>query len=183
MEPLPPLPAPSPGGGRAVRIAAAAAVVAALIAVFWPRDASRGATPASGFVIDEARRPVALASLAGQASLVHFWASWCAPCQVELPELVAYARDLEGTPLGVVFVAVGDEPAAARRFLGDDALPLYFDPSWELAHRFGTDKLPETHLLVAGKIERSFIGATRWSDPELRRTLQKWTAMPAIAAP
>ena len=184
MEPTPARSAPPHAAGRALRFAAAAAVAAALLAVFWPHSASRGSSPAGGFLIDEAQRPVALASVAtGEATLVHFWASWCAPCQFELPELVAYARELDGTKLGVLFVAVGDEPAAARRFLGNHALPLFFDPAWEIAHRFGTGKLPETHLLVAGKVERSFIGATRWNDPDVRRSLQKWTATPASAAP
>ena len=175
--------APPDPSGRAVRWTAAAAVAAALVAVFWPRESSSGASPLSGFLVDEARRPVAVKDAVGETALVHFWASWCPPCRTELPELVAYARELGGTPLRVLLVAVGDDPAAARRFLAADEIPLYLDPSWEVAHRFGTVKLPETHLVVAGRIERSFVGATRWSDPEVRRSLQKWTASPASAAP
>lgn len=155
----------------------------ALVALFWPRgDGARGRRP-GGFLLDESGSPVPLARELRAVTLVHFWASWCPPCVTEMPEILALAREATNDRFQVVFVAVGDEPKAARKFLGEPGRALYFDPSWEVANRFGTEKLPETHLVVGGEVVESFIGATRWSDPAVRAKLQKWTASPASAAP
>jgi thioredoxin-like negative regulator of GroEL len=49
---------------------------------------------------------------------------------------------------------------------------VLFDPKWEVANRYGTDKLPETYLVVNGRVIRKFIGMTDWDNPELRRELE-----------
>jgi thiol-disulfide isomerase/thioredoxin len=170
-----------PGYGRAPRIALVAAVAAAAIVLFWPRG--KETTDSGGTLIDESGHPVPLAGELAPVTLVHFWGTWCAPCRTELPELVRFARENSSERLRVLLIAVEDQPAEARRFLAADDLPLFFDPVWNVAHRFGTDALPETHLVVGGEIVRSFIGATPWTSAAVRQEIQKWTAMPASAAP
>jgi len=170
-----------PGYGRAPRVALVAAIAAAAIVLFWPRG--QVANDSGGTLVDEGGRPVALARELAPVTLVHFWGTWCAPCRTELPELVRFARENSSERLRVLLVAVEDQPAEARRFLGADDLPLFFDPVWNVAHRFGTDALPETHLVVGGQVVRSFVGATAWSSAAVRQEVQKWTAMPASAAP
>lgn len=66
--------------------------------------------------------PVRLSALKGQPVLLNFWATWCMPCQAELPELVHYAEAHPGTP--VLFVAVDGEPEALRRFAQAHDMPL-----------------------------------------------------------
>lgn len=164
----PPARASSAGVARLVFALAAAAALAAL---FWPRQEGPRKVPSGGFLVDAGGTPVPLARELKPATLVHFWATWCAPCVTEIPSLLAYAGEATGERFGLVMVAVEDEPAAARRFLGEARFPLLFDPSWDVAHRFGTRQLPETHLVVAGKVVESFIGATDWGDPQVRATV------------
>lgn len=151
-----------------LRAAFALAAVAALAALFWPRGDGPRAVPSGGFLIDAAGRPTPLGRELKPATLIHFWASWCPPCVTETPSLLAYGREATDDRLGLVLIAVEDEPQAARRFLGEVPFPLLFDPGWDVAHRFGTHQLPETHLVVGGRIVDSFIGATDWADPAIR---------------
>jgi thiol-disulfide isomerase/thioredoxin len=176
--------APAPGRaplGRAARLALIGAALAALAALLWPRSPSERAP--GGFLVDAGGKPVALATQLGPVTLLHFWSTWCPPCVTELPELVRYAREAESPRLRFVLVAVGDDPVKAREFLGTGELPLLYDPAWEVAHRYGTRQLPETHLLVGNQVVQSFVGPQRWSDPAVRAAVQKWTASPASAVP
>jgi cytochrome c biogenesis protein CcmG/thiol:disulfide interchange protein DsbE len=170
----------SPGATRIVLLLVALVAVAAL---FWPRSqASRESGP-GGMLVDPNGRPVPLSRDLRDATLVHFWATWCPPCVQELPELVRFARAEQGPDFNVVFVAVADEPEAAKRFFNAPDLTLLFDPTWDVAHRFGTDQIPESHLVVGGKVVKSFVGATAWNDPAVRRELQKWIATPPRPSP
>ena len=147
------------------------AVVAA-IALFWPRHEGTPAPPAN--VVDASGRTVALGTQMRKVTLVHFFASWCPPCRPELPELVKLAGDMASErDLQVVLVAVEDQPQAAAALAGPTAAKnLLFDPKWDAAHRYGTSQLPETYLVVDGRVVRKFVGGVEWQDPQIRAALQ-----------
>ncbi len=163
-----PVPPAAPGLGRVAKLVFVLVAAAALAALFWPRGDGRRALPLEARLLDAEGRPATLAERLRPATLIHFWGTWCAPCVTEIPLLLAYAREATGPQLGLVLVAVEDEPEAALRFLGGADFPLLFDRRWEVARGFGTDKVPETHLVVGGRVVDSFIGATDWSDPAIR---------------
>ena len=48
---------------------------------------------------------------------------------------------------------------------------MLYDPNWDVAHRYGTHQLPETYLVVHGKVVEKWEGAQDWDDPELRGRL------------
>lgn len=149
------------------RVAFGIALVVSLATLFWPR-ANGEANDGGGFLVDATGRPTPLVEEMAETTLVHFWASWCAPCVTELPLLLDYSTDLRAAGVKVLLIAVADPPADAARFLGRADVPLLFDPSWDVAHRFGTDKIPETYLMVRGQPVERFVGATDWSDPAVR---------------
>jgi len=169
-----------PAATRAVLFAVA---IVAAIALFWPRTPARAPAGPGGTLVDTNGRPVPLARELKQVTLVHFWATWCPPCVGELPQLVRFARAHENDHFHVVFVAVADEPEAAKRFFAAPDLTLLFDPTWDVAHRFGTDQIPETHVVVGDRVVKSYIGANNWDDPRAFSEIQKWTATPTSAAP
>jgi thiol-disulfide isomerase/thioredoxin len=171
-EPAPPAPAPT-AAKPAIDPRWGVLVVALLVVatVFWPRAGTGAAEPPpaqGGFVLDATGRPIPLGRELKPVTLVHFWSTWCPPCLDELPKLVRFAEGVGDDRFGLVLVAVADETRAAQRFLGSERFPLFFDPDWEVAHRFRTEKLPETHLVVQGEVVESFIGASDWLNREVQ---------------
>src|SRR5262245_63555733 len=150
-SPTPTPPSPARPLGWGVRAALALLVVCALAALFWPR--SRAADP-GGFLLDAGGRPSPLGPRLSPVTLVHFWATWCPPCIEEIPALQRLARDFAGHhDFAVLMVAVSDSADKVRTFLGPGAADaVLFDPRWEVANRYGTDKLPETYLVVNGQV-------------------------------
>lgn len=57
--------------------------------------------------------------------LLNMWASWCAPCRTETPEISAFAKD--HPEIKVIGVAVDDVDSASREFANE------FSPSYDLA--------------------------------------------------
>ena len=96
-------------------------------------------------------RPVALRSLAtgGKPVLVNVYASWCGPCELEAPELMALKR--QGAVL--IGVAYKDAPANTQAFLarvGDPYAYRLVDRDGLAGIELGVTGVPETYL-VDGK--------------------------------
>ena len=92
-----------------------------------------------------------LADYQGQYVLLNFWATWCAPCRKEMPQLAALQAELGGDRFQVVTIATGRNPRPAmERFfdeIGVDNLPLHTDPRQALARSMGVLGLPVTIIL------------------------------------
>ena len=58
------------------------------------------------------------ADLMGQVTLVNFWATWCAPCMHEIPDLIAAQARYEAQGLQVLGIAM-DDPDAVRELMHD----------------------------------------------------------------
>ena len=157
------------------RVLLAVAAILAVVALLWPRgDGSREAP--GGFLVDAGGRPAPLAERMAPVTLLHFYASWCPPCLDEAPSMTRLKRDLASQPrFRVLMVAVNDDIQRAQALAGAD--DVLFDPQWEIAHRYGTRALPESYLIVGGKVKRKWDGPVDWDDPLVRDALQQ-----AIAA-
>jgi thiol-disulfide isomerase/thioredoxin len=171
--PAPPAarPVALPWPGRLALLALAAAMAGA---VLWPYHGGRPEVPA-GVVATGEGTEVPLEKALAPVTLVHFWATWCPPCIDEVPAIAKLARDLSSEPrFGVMMVAVADSPPKVESFLGSAqaARSILYDAKWEVAHRYGTRQLPETYLVVGGRIAEKFVGATDWNDPKVRKKIE-----------
>ncbi|MGV6847577.1 MAG: DsbE family thiol:disulfide interchange protein [Marinibacterium sp.] len=110
----------------------------------------------------------------GTVKLVNFWATWCAPCRVEHPNLEGMAA--EGIP--IYGVNYKDEPANALRFLadlGDPYARIGADASGRMALDWGVYGVPETYV-----IDGDGTVILRFAGPITQRVLAE-TIRPAMA--
>ncbi|HUF79323.1 MAG TPA: TlpA disulfide reductase family protein [Thermoanaerobaculia bacterium] len=157
---------------RQTQVLVVALAAAALAVLFWPHGDGTRQAP-GGFVIDAGGRPIPVGSRMAPVTLVHFWATWCPPCMTEIPSLDRLSDDF-GEYRGdftILMVAVNDDMERVAGFVGDRISSVLYDPSWEVAHRYGTRKLPETYLVVKGDVVERWIGAQDWNDPGIRRRI------------
>ncbi|MFY9825346.1 MAG: TlpA disulfide reductase family protein [Thermoanaerobaculia bacterium] len=156
--------------GMPAKIGLAALAVCALTALFWPHGKATFKEP--GGLFDATGRAATIGPHLAPVTLVHFWATWCPPCIQEVPALQRLARDFAGhEDFSVLMVAVSDSNGKVRAFLGRGADMVLFDPNWEVANRYGTNKLPETYLVVKGQVVRKFVGMTDWDSAALRQEI------------
>ena len=152
-----------------------------------PQDSPAAA--ASDFIVSEPAKPAPdnafvdvqggshrLADYKGGYTLVNFWATWCAPCKVELPSL-ARLKDKMGDQLKVVTISVDKSADIAAKYLtekGLTGLTSYADPSLDLSVALGADGVPTTVLIdPEGDVIGRHAGSAEWDSPEAVAALEK----------
>lgn len=107
-------------------------------------------TPAPDFTLPvayngEPGSRIALRDLRGQAVVVDFWASWCAPCRAQAPVIDRVARRHEGHGVVVLGVSTsGDDWASAVRFAQSHNLryTTLFDDGSKVGNAYRVQVLP-----------------------------------------
>ncbi len=113
---------------------------------------------------------VTMHDLRGQPVVVNFWASWCGPCRVEMPELQKLHEDLGDDGMVLVTVNMDRTRAAASQFLKSTGLtvPVYtIDPQATAA--LGITSLPTTVLVGPdGEVAQVYAGYHPKADDDIR---------------
>lgn len=97
---------------------------------------------------DTAGHPVELASLRGKVVLVDFWASWCDPCEAEVPVLNRLQARY-GERLVIVGVNIDRDEANMRRFLRQTParFRIVHDGDHQVAGRYEPPGMPSSYLI------------------------------------
>jgi thiol-disulfide isomerase/thioredoxin len=140
-----------------------------------PDPAGGAATAAATKGIDDYR---------GQVVLLNIWATWCAPCRVEMPSMQRLEQQLGPKGLRIVAVSVDDPGMEARIRAFSDELALTFeilhDAPGAIRQRYQTTGVPETFVIGRdGRIRRRIIGADDWSSATNVAFLERLLAEPA----
>ena len=59
-------------------------------------------------------RKLDLNAYRGKVVLLNFWATWCAPCQLEMPRFVAWQNQYGPRGLQIIGISMDDDPALVR---------------------------------------------------------------------
>ena len=145
-------------------------LLALLLACTLPPAAAAGSASSAPLfaatLFDLDNKPVAFASYKGRPLIVNFWARWCPPCRVEIPELVDFQARHKGKGIEVVGVNIESEAPPVRDFAKaydiNYAVLLTRDKGIDLLQALGNDKagLPFTVVLNRkGDIVATKLGA------------------------
>ena len=139
-------------------------------------DRSHAGTPAPAVTFEDPQgRPITLAAFRGRPLLLNLWATWCAPCVVEMPALDSLAQR-EGDRLRVLTVS---QDLNGRQKVTDffrqrpfRLLEPFLDPQMGVMTELRLDTLPTTILYDSqGREVWRMTGMAEWGDQRTTRLL------------
>jgi peroxiredoxin len=104
---------------------------------------------------------VKLSNLRGKVVWINFWATWCAPCTHELPEIEQIYNDKRDQGLEVLEVNWQETAATARSYFDERKLPMpvLLDTSSSVFNQYRLQGLPD-HFFIDrdGKVAALYFG-------------------------
>ncbi|WP_397534382.1 TlpA disulfide reductase family protein [Roseateles sp.] len=140
--------------------------------------AQRPSAPVVDYVLLDGSKHVS-SQWQGKVMLVNFWATSCATCVLEMPDLMATHEKFKQRGFDTLAVAMSyDPPAYVARFAESRKLPfgVAIDNTGEIARQFGEIQLTPTTLLIdkRGQIVKRYVGAPDF--PALHALVEKLLA-------
>ena len=112
-------------------------------------------TAAPDFTVYDAEgNPVKLSDFQGKPVLLNFWASWCGPCKMEMPEFQDFF-DMYGDQVYFVIVNLTDGTRetveSASGYIAQEGytFPVYYDTAMEGAYAYGVNAVPVSYFIDA----------------------------------
>ena len=119
-------------------------------------------------------RPVkrTLADYAGNVVLLNVWATWCGPCEAEMPSMEKLHRSFADSGLRIVAVSI-DDPGredAVRAFVARYELTfdVLHDPTKRIIDQYRTNGVPETFVIGRDGVIRRKTYTQDWNSPANR---------------
>lgn len=96
---------------------------------------------------------------------INFWATWCPPCVEEMPSMRRLAERMADEPnFSLLAVSTDEDWGPVRKFFEKDPPPfeILLDASGKIARQYGTEKFPETYVIVDGELVGYVVGPRDW---------------------
>ena len=141
------------------------------------RRAKIGAPAAGVSGTSHQGKQVDLAKYRGKVVLLDFWAAWCAPCRMEMPNVIRTYNEFHKKGFEIIGVSLDENRAQFDNFIRENKMewPQIFDgKGWQcgIARAYGVSAIPATFLIDrAGNIRYKNV-----RGPKLREAVEKLVA-------
>lgn len=102
-----------------------------------------------------------LSDYRGEGVFLNFWATWCKPCEREMPYIDKAYKEFKDKGVKVLTVDVGESKLAVNNFIEryNLSFPVMIDKDGQVQTAYGINPLPITFLIDKdGKVVRSHVG-------------------------
>ncbi len=122
-------------------------------------------------------KTVRLSDFRGKKGIfINFWATWCAPCRLEMPTMEKAYQEYKDRGLEVLAVSIDAGPkSVVKNFMQELKLtfPALLDPEMEVLRLYRTFAIPASFLIdKQGIIRHREQGYRDWTEPESRKLLE-----------
>ncbi|MDH3521298.1 MAG: TlpA family protein disulfide reductase [Myxococcales bacterium] len=171
----------SVGSWLVAGVVAGAALFALLSSPRTPPPLGRGSS-APDFALERlgGGASVSLSELRGQVVLINFWATWCKPCEDEMPAMERLYQTLRGEGFELLAISVDEQPEIVAQFRDRLSLsfPILLDEDRSVSQEYQTYRFPESFLVDRdGRVVERYVGPRDWNASaylsRLRRLLRE----------
>ena len=112
----------------------------------------------------------------GKVVLIDFWATWCGPCNEELPHMRRIAKDFANEPLVIISISWDNDEAKWKEFIGNNGMTWqqYRDANHTLSERFDVHAIPHYFTIDSdGVLTAELVGSGSDVEGRLRKLIKK----------
>ena len=131
---------------------------------------------APDFSVQDSEQKIELSQFRGRVLVLNFWATWCPPCNEELPSLMSMQERTRARGVVVLGISIDVDGDAYHRFLKQHGVNFLTvrDPEEKISGMYGTHGWPETFIIDRqGVLRRKVVGPINWNSPEIMEFLTR----------
>jgi thiol-disulfide isomerase/thioredoxin len=117
-----------------------------------------------------------LDDMGGHIVLIDFWATWCGPCNAELPHLKKIAKEFAGQPLVIISISWDADEAKWKQFIQDHEMTWlhYRDADHKLSTEFGVNAIPHYFTIDSdGVLTAEMMGEGSDVEGKIKRLIKR----------
>lgn len=94
-------------------------------------------------------KSVQLADYKGKIVLLNFWATWCGPCQAEMPSMQAFYEKNKASGIVMLAINIGETEDIVRNYMEENAFtfPVLLDEDQQIALDYSIEGIPTTYIV------------------------------------
>jgi len=118
---------------------------------------------------------VSLRDFEGKVIFLNFWATWCPPCRIEMPDMEKLWQKFKDEDFVILAVDLRERKDKVSSFVKENGytFPVLLDSGGEVANTYGITAIPTTYLLdPRGRIVGKALGARHWVSDDAFKLIE-----------